>query len=116
MKVIEQRRWAFIKLYENGERPANIFHSLYYLNVTRDFVSRTIKRYAETGSTKDMKRCRRQRSARTKKMLCSLKARIKGYHGRSQHRLVKEMNVSQSSFQRALKKNLNLKPFKKIKS
>ena len=53
---------------------------------------------------------------RTKKMLCNLKARIKRNPARSQHRLAKEMNVSQSSVQRALTNDLNLKPFKKIKS
>jgi len=33
MKDIEQRRWTVIKLYENDERPTNIFHTLRYLNV-----------------------------------------------------------------------------------
>ena len=74
MKDIEQKRWAVIKLYENGERPANIFHALRYVNVKHDFVSRAIKRYAEIGSTKDMKRCGRPRSARTEKMILNLKA------------------------------------------
>jgi len=83
MKDIEQRRWAVIELYENGERLANIFHGLRYLNVTRDIVSRAIKRYVETVSTKDMKRCGRSRSARMKKILCNLKARIKRNPARS---------------------------------
>ena len=46
----------------------------------------------------------------------AIKKKSKRNPARPQYRLAKEMNLSQSSVQRALTKDLNLKPFKKIKS
>lgn len=113
MENFEARRIQVINLHIKGKRQCEIVKLLKLQNVTQSFVSKTIKRYIQTGSTENKLKSGRPRSKRTAKMINALKARIRRNPCRSQKKLALQMGVSKTTIRRALKLDLGLKPLKK---
>jgi transposase len=108
-------REIITKKFNNGEKPGKIFKDLKKLGVKRDFVYRTIRRYKETGSSKDRQRSGRPRSVRTKKVMKAVRERIRRKGQRSARKLAKELNISRGSMLNILKEDLGMNAYKKRK-
>lgn len=111
--ILKRNRDAIISLYQNGRSNSEIVRLLKKSNVNKMLVSRTVKRFIETGTTEKRKSSGRPRSRRTPAMLTALKARIRRNPRRSQSKLALQMKVSRKTIQRALKIDLKLKALKR---
>lgn len=103
---------AVIAFHLSGKRQKDIVSELQHLNIQRNFVYRTIKRYNETGSTNKRNNSGPKRTARTTAMISKLKKRLQRNTRRSARKLAKDLNVSDWSIWSILKNDLRTKPFK----
>ena len=108
-------RQSVVALHLTGKKPVEIFRLLQHQNISKSFVEYTIRRYRDNGSVVDRPRLGRPCSARTKETLRKVKGRIARNPKRSQRKMAAELNVSKSTIQRILTKDLRLKPLKKVK-
>lgn len=112
---MKEFRAVVIKKFLEGERPGAIFKSLQNLGVKRDFVYRTIRRYRETSSLDDRKRSGRRRSARTERVIKTVRERVRRKSQRSVRKMAADLNVSKSTMHNVLKQDLGCQAFKKRK-
>ena len=103
------RRAAIIRLFESGKTRPEIEH---LLREGKMFISRTLKRYAETGGIADKQRPGRQRTVRTAAMRKNVIRRIKRNPARSMRKLAKQMNTSRESLRRLVHNDLGMKSYK----
>ena len=61
---LQQKRSAVIQLFLNGKKQNQILRTLGSPKYSRSFISRTIKRYIETGKITDIQRSGHERSGR----------------------------------------------------
>jgi transposase len=110
------KRSAILLLYQSGKSQAQIFKTLESCKVTKNLVSRTIRRYLETGGgIEDRPRSGRPRSKRTPAMMNALRARIRRNPRQSQQKLALQFDMSPKTARKALKEVLGLKPRKRAK-
>ena len=110
---MENKRGAIIELYRAGKTPPEISKLLQNSDVNRMLIQRTIKRYNETKSIEDRKRCGRPRSVTTPAMVKKVKLRITRNPNRSMRKMAKEMKVSEGSIRNIVKNELELKSLKR---
>lgn len=94
---------------EKGE----IFRMLSPLKVTRNFVYRTVKLFADTGDMIDRAESGRPRTARTLQAIKAVEVRIRRNPLRKQKIISREMNISKISMSRILKRDLGLYAYKR---
>lgn len=109
------KRQAVINLHNDGKTRMEIVRALKALKVTPKFVTRTIKRFLETGSLQDRVRSGRPRSVRTSAMVKAVRERVRRNPQRSQRKLAGQLGISRRSVQRVLKNDLRLRPYKRCK-
>lgn len=112
---MEMKRNAVIALFLGKKSQIAIVRELKHLKINKSFVSRTIKRWNETGSVNDRPRSGRPKSATTKSTVKKVRERIRRNPRRSANQMAKEMEVSTGSMNSLLKKNLGLKAYKRQK-
>lgn len=105
---MEAKQNAVIALHLDKKTPIQIVRSLKHLKVNERFVYRVIKRYKETGSVDDRPRSGRPKSARTQETVEKVKEEIRQNPGRSAREMAKELDISSSSMQLLLKKDIGL--------
>src|SRR5215469_11343569 len=110
---LKRKREAIILHHQLGKTNAEIVRLLKNANVNKMLVSRTIKRFAETGSTEKRRSSGRPRSKRTPAMVKALRSRIRRNPRQRQQKLALQMAVSWKTIQRALKIDLGLKALKR---
>jgi len=110
---MKTQRATIIELYCAGKTPPQIFKLLSSQGINRMLIQRTIKRYTETGSINDRKRCGRPRSATAPVMVKKVALRIKRNPMRSMRKMAREMSVSEGSMRNIVKQHLHLKSLKR---
>ena len=95
-----------------GKSNAAIVNELQHLKVNKMFVSRTIKRYNDTGSVKKRYGGGPKKTANNPDMIRKVKARIQRNPRQSANKIAKEMLISDRSVRRILKNHLHVKPYK----
>ena len=109
MKQLQNLREAIIIAHNRGKKQAEIAD---FLGISQGAVSKTIKRFEETGSNVNRKR---EKTARSKKNIQRAKGMIKrnpNTKANSTRKLAKKLRVSQESARKILKDDLKLKPYK----
>uniref|UniRef100_A0A914DYX7 Uncharacterized protein n=1 Tax=Acrobeloides nanus TaxID=290746 RepID=A0A914DYX7_9BILA len=109
MKQLQNLREAIIIAHNRGKKQAEI---AYFLDISQGAVSKTIKRFEETGSNVNRKR---EKTARSKKNILRAKGMIKrnpNTKANSTRKLAKKLRVSQESARKILKDDLKLEPYK----
>ena len=94
-----------------GLSPANILKVLKGI-VSRSGVYKAVKRFRETGTCLPKVRSTPERSVRTKKLIKKIREKLRRNPRRSTRKLAKEANVSRSTIQRVLARDLKVKPYK----
>jgi inhibitor of nuclear factor kappa-B kinase subunit alpha len=113
--MMSDLRRLIVLAFQRGERQADIFRRFKDDGVSRQLISKTIKRWRETGSITNRPRTGRPRSVRTPRRIKAVRARIRRNPQRSQRKLASQMVVSRRSIQRIIKEDLGLMPFKRRK-
>lgn len=106
---MEGDRAAVVALHQRGMVPSAIHKST---NIPLRTVYNIIKRFRETGGTRDRPRSGRPRSVRTRKLKEAIRQRIKRKPGSSARKIAKTMGVNRESVRKVLKDDLQLLPFK----
>lgn len=104
-----------LKKHLNGDRPCAIFKALKHLNINRDFVYKTIKRYNETGTIDYKKRTGRKRTVRTAALLKVVRERVRRDSRRSIRKLAKDLKQNRGTIYNILKSDLHCRAYKKRK-
>jgi len=114
MKSKDLRELA-ISHYENGKKAPEIA-KLLANKAHRSTIFRWIDRYQQSGSLNAIRQTGRPRSKRTKRLVNSVKNRLKSKSLRKSSRtMAKDFNVSNSTIIRVLKEDLSKYPYKKIR-
>lgn len=103
---------SVLALYLAGKSNSAIVKDLQHLEINKMFVSRTIKRYNETGSVKKRYGGGRKKTATGPKKIHKVKLRIQRNPRQSARKMAKEMKLSDRSIRRILKNDLQTKPYK----
>jgi inhibitor of nuclear factor kappa-B kinase subunit alpha len=106
-------RQLIVCAYQQGESQATIFHRLCSLNISRQFISYTIKRWTEYHSTADKPRIGRPRTVRSQQLVKRVKQRMKRNCRRSARKMGRDMHISRMSTWRVLHEDLGLRAFKR---
>ena len=109
---IEGKRDSVLALFLSGKSNQEIVRALYNLNVNKSFVSRTIKRYNDTGSVRKRYGGGRQVTATTSQNVRKVKKRLERNPRRSVNQMAADIGVSPMSIYRILKNKLMVKPYK----
>lgn len=112
---MSELRPAIIRAHEQGRGVREIAR---FLNIEPMTVSRTIKRFEETGSNKDRPGRGRKKTARTPENVRKIKAKIKrnpSSRKNSARKLGISYGISKNSAHRILTKDLELKSWKPLK-
>ena len=80
--------------------------------VSRSGVYRAIKRFRETGSCLPKVRSTPERFVKTKKLIKSIRKKLRCNPQKSTRKLAQEAHVSRSTMQKVLVNNLKVKPYK----
>ena len=91
----EHKRQCVIDLHNAGKSNPEILKLLKHLKLNKMFVSRTIKRFAETNSTKDRPRSGCPRSATGPEIKKKVAARIRRNPERSMRKMAAEVGIGQ---------------------
>ena len=83
--------------------------------MSRSGVYKTIKRFKDTGSYLPKVRSTPPRSVRTPKLVNSIRGKLRRNPERSGRQLARELQVSQTTMQNILRKDLKCYPYKKTK-
>lgn len=102
-------------LHLQGLTNIEIKRKLSHLNLSRLFIYRTIKRFKDTGTVVPKKKPGKKRSARTPAVIKAVKERFRRNPARSARKMAREMNMSHTSMQNVIKKDLGYSAFKKQK-
>ncbi|CAG0900337.1 unnamed protein product [Darwinula stevensoni] len=106
---IKSNRDVIVRLFQEGIKQSDIARSL---NLSRQLVSKAIKRYKESGSNNDRPGRGRKRSANTAANRRKIKGRIQRNPRLSARKIAKAVGISKSSTHRVLKNGLQLKAYK----
>lgn len=106
---MNSNRDVIVRLFQEGRKQSDIARSL---NLSRQLVSKAIKRYKETGSNKDRPGKGRKRNINITKIQRKIKSRIQRNPRTSTRKLAKSTGISKSSTHRILKNVLHLKAYK----
>lgn len=112
---MDAKRELVIDLYKKKYKPCEIFRKLKHLNINIRFISRTIKRFIETGSCRPRPKPGRKPSIRVGNVIKRVRERIRRNPAQSASKLAKDLKVSRRSMGRILRIDLNLKAYKKQK-
>jgi transposase len=112
---MENKKAAIQLCHEDGFLPAEIFHKLKDLDISRDLVARTVKRLNETGTTQDRPRSGRPRSVRTPALVNKVYHRLRRNPQQSPNKLATKLKTSRTTMRRIIKDDLGLRPYKKRK-
>lgn len=110
---MDAKRELIIDLHKKNIRNIDIFRKLCGIGVNKKLISRTIKRFKETGTFRTKKKPGRNKSIRTPKLIKVVRERIRRNPAQSGSKMAKDLNVSQSTMQRVLKHDLGLIAYKK---
>lgn len=111
--TMEEKRKAVVALHLDGKAQKSIVTELNHLKISKTFVSRTIKRWEETGSVNDKPRSGRPKCARTNKVIENVKDRIRRDPRCSANQLAQEMGMSTGTMNRLLRDDLGLNAYKR---
>jgi inhibitor of nuclear factor kappa-B kinase subunit alpha len=114
-KEMSKYREEIIKLFMEGRRQCEIVRELAPLKISHQLVSKTIQRYKELGNSKNRRRSGRSRSAITARIIKIVRNRLRRNPQRSARKMAQQIQISEKSVRRILKKELKVKPFKKKK-
>lgn len=109
---MNELRPAIIRAHENGKGVREIAR---FLDIEPSTVSRTIKRFEETGSNENRKR---EKTARSRRNIQRTKGMIKRNPStkvNSTRKLAKKLGISDFSARKILREDLGKKPFKFLK-
>ena len=101
-------------LHKLGKSALQIFKLLKPF-MSRSGVYKTIKRFKDTGSYLPKVRSTPPRSVRTPKLVNSIRGKLRRNPERSGRQLARESQVSQTTMQNILRKDLKCYPYKKTK-
>ncbi|UYV82769.1 WNT5B [Cordylochernes scorpioides] len=96
-----------------GQSPSSIFKLLQNLNITRQFVYRTIERFNKAGTIDDLERSGRPRVQRTEAAIKAIRERIRRNPRRKQKILAKQINLAPRTVSRIINEDLGLRAFKR---
>ncbi len=105
-------RQIIVRTFQRGERQADIFRRFNPDGVSRQFISKTIKRWRETGTTDDRPRSGRPRSARTAQLVHKVRERFRRNRRRSVRKLAEKLDTPRTTVRRIVKDDIGLKPYK----
>ncbi len=108
-------REIIVRVFERGERQAEIARRFEPDGISHQFISYTIKRWRETDSTEDRPRCGGPRTARTPQLIQKIRQRFRRNRRRSSRKLAEDLHASRRTVQRIIKDDLGLKPYKRQK-
>ena len=112
LDIMDEKRSAVVGLFRAGKTASEIFRLLKNGGVKRAFVYRTIKRYKETGSTKDRPGRGRPASALTPAAVRKVRRQLLKTPRLSVRKLSRTMEFSNSSVHRLVRKKLGFRAFK----
>ena len=101
-------------LHKSGKSALQIFKLLKPF-MSRSGVYKTIKRFKDTGSYLPKVCSNPPRSVRTTKLVNSIRGKLRRNPERSGRQLARELQVSQTTMQNILRKDLKCYPYKKTK-
>ena len=110
---MEGKRAAIVELFLRGKTTGEILKIMKFEKSRRKFVYRTIQRYKKTRSIKDMQRSGRPKSVTTPRVKKLVRKRIRRNPQRSLRKMAAEVHISRGSMQNLVKKELNLRSFKR---
>src|SRR5271170_5434138 len=113
--MMSDKRGLIVRACQRGERQVDIFRRFKDDGVSKQLISKTIKRWRETSSIADRPRSGRPRTARTRNLVQRVRHRIRRNPRRSQRKLAPALDTSRSTVQRILKVDLGLKAYKRRK-
>ncbi len=108
-----ENRIAVSALHKVGQSPSAIFKLLQKLNLSRQFVYRTIRRYDTFSCINDLERSGRPRTVWTPQATKAIMQRNRRNPRRKQNILAREMNISLRTISRILNEGLGLKAYKR---
>lgn len=109
---INSKRQAVLALHLNGKSNQQIVRDLQALNVNKSFVSRTIKRFRDTGSVNKRYGGGRKPTAVTPRNVQRVRKRLVRNPRRSAKKLATEIDISRTSLRRIMKYKLKVKAYK----
>ena len=109
----KEKRGAVIALHNEGVSPSEIAKRLEMYLAT---VCKQIKRYKELGTLDDRPRSGRPVTATTKKNKEKIRSRIRRNPRRSMRQMAKDIQISEGSVRKIVKKQLKLHPYKLAKA
>ncbi|UYV63812.1 WNT5B [Cordylochernes scorpioides] len=110
---VKENRIAVIALHKVGQSPSSIFKLLQNLNITRQFVYRTIERFNKAGTINDLERSGRSHVQRIQAAIKAIRERIRGNPCSKQKILAKKMNLAPRTVSRIINEDLGLRAFKR---
>lgn len=110
---MEAKRNVVIALHLEGKTNIQIRRAMPEMQLNKLFVSRTIKRFVETGSIKKRYGGGRKCTATSHTNIEKIRQRMNRKSARSAIKMAQDLNVSEKSVRRVLKITLKLKPLKK---
>lgn len=106
---MSSQRGAIISLHEAGKRQCEIVRSL---GVSRQLVSKTIKRFNELGHIGDRPGRGKKRTVRTPRLRNVIKKRLDRNPRTKVRKMARDLGISRSTVQRIVAHDLNLKAYK----
>ena len=108
-----EKRSAVIQLFLNGASHAKIFRDLGSTKYSRSFISRTVKRFKETGKIEDKPRFGRPRTIRTGANVRKIRQMLTRKLTLSHRSVAARVRISRASARRIISKELKLQSYKK---
>ena len=112
---LQQKRSAVIQLFLNGKKQNQILRTLGSPKYSRSFISRTIKRYIETGKITDIQRSGRPRTVRTPANKKKIRQILIRRPTTSTRKVAAKVGIDRESARRIIKKDLGIKCFKRTR-
>ena len=110
--LVKDKMAIVIELYHQGKTPPEIFQELKNFQINRMFIKRTLGRFLETYSIDDRPRSGRMSSVTTKKLIKSVRERIRRNPRRSLRKMAIEMGVGRETMRKVAKDKLGIKCYK----
>ena len=110
---LQQKRSAIINLFLNGKKQNQILKALGSPKFSRSLISRTIKRYIETGDLVDKQRSGRPITIRTPANKKKVRQILTRRPMMSHRKVTAKVGIDKESARRLIKKDLEMKCFKR---
>ena len=108
-----EKRSAITQLFLNGASKAKIFRDLGSTKYSRSFISRTVKRFKETGKIEDKHRSGRPRTIRTGANVRKIRQMLTRKPTLSHRSVAARARISRASARRIITKDHKLQSYKK---